>query len=152
MVCLFRHTGILATQINVTTVIRLIFVCLAIESNAISRAIIRFSDDTLLATAENLEGVTSVQVDRGATPYLSILTLAAAEHIEGSTKHIHTLLGQDDTGSSRFDLECGLFRLVITIKTNFLAKFVRFHLIEKQVTLNEGSIEIDDHIAVYPTT
>ena len=54
------------------------------------------SDDTLLATAEDLEHVSFLQVDGGAAPYLRVLTVAGTEDVEGAAEWIHGELIEDD--------------------------------------------------------
>ena len=51
------------------------------------------TDAAFLTAAENLEHIAAIQVDGGGAPYLGVHTLAAAEHVECFTQHVHALLG-----------------------------------------------------------
>ena len=82
---------------------------------------IGLSNNPLCAAAEYLEGIAAVQVDGGRTPYLGVLTIAAAEHAEGLAKHVHTLLTQDDARLALGDVVGGRGGLVLAIEAYFIA-------------------------------
>ena len=155
-----RHTGLRAAKVHIATIFRVILVLTAIESVLTictvdvvvgGRDDLRLADDALLAAAEYLEGVAAVQVDDRRTPYLGVLTLAAAEDVEGRTKHVHTLLAQDDAGAPLRDVVVGLARLGGAVEAFLLAQFVTLYLIEEHVALHERGIEVDHHVAVDDT-
>ena len=105
-------------------------------------AVVRLADDTLLASAEYLEGVATVQVDGGAAPDFGVLTLAAAEYVQGLAQYVHTLLAQDDTAVA-------LGNLVRFIRIVYgFAIVVFIHLVEELLALNNGAVQVDDYVTV----
>ena len=111
----------------------------------------RFADDALLTATEDLEDIALVQVDCSATPYSGILTIAATKHVEGLTKHIHTLLAQDDTRVSLGNRIGCFCRLIFSVQTDLLAQLIRHHFIEELFALHEGLVDVDDHITIDDT-
>ena len=90
------HAGIttVAIEVDIGAVLRviIIFQNLSIRVVRILFVTVSLADGTLLATAEDLEGITLVQVDGGATPDLGVATIAAAEDAQGRGEHVRTLL------------------------------------------------------------
>ncbi len=107
LVVLFRHARIVTAEIDRAAVLGVVLILLFVEIIG-AAAGYRTPDDALLAAAEDLEGVATGQIDGGAAPYLGVLTLAAAEHVEGCTLHVHALLTEDHAGATLLDGICNI--------------------------------------------
>ena len=158
-----RHTGLRAAKVHVAAVGRVFLIEPVVEvvfAFAFFPDVVvlllpcvglSLADDALLAAAEYLEGVAAVQVDDRRSPDLGVLTLAAAEDVEGRAEHVHTLLAQDDAGATLRDVVVGLARLGGAVEAFLLAQLVTLYLIEEHVALHERGIEVDHHVAVDDT-
>ena len=79
------NAGIETFHVDGTTVFGVVLKCLAVEWIAFTFTIIGLTDDSLLTATEDLEGIAFIQVDGRTTPYLGVFSIAAAEHVQGST-------------------------------------------------------------------
>ena len=61
------------------------------------------TDGTAFTATEYLEDISLDDVDGDTAPYFRSLTVAATEEVQGSTQHVHTLLGTDDTRAALGD-------------------------------------------------
>ena len=133
------HTGHASIQVDVGAVLGII----AIGSFAVC-VLGSLADGTFLAATEYLEGIALLQVDGGAAPYLSVLTIAAAEDVQGRAEHVHALLVEDDARAPFGDVV-----LIIVVAVEFRLAFdIQFHLVEHLVALDGLCCYVDDHVAV----
>ena len=144
--------GACAREVDIGTVSGVILINIpAISIFVIGRHTFRgssftLSDGSFLTTAKNLEYIATIQINGGTAPYLRLKTLATAEDVQRTTEHVHTLLTKDNTRVSLLDSEG------IAIEFFLSSLVIRFHLVEDDVTVNDGSIDINDDITIHNTT
>ena len=162
MVCLLRHTGGNTHQVDVTTVFRIVFeqftvkgVCTVrrVECAIGSRRVTYWlTDDAFLATTEDLEGIASLQVDGGTAPNLGILTMPASKHVQCLSEHVHTLLVEDNAGTSLGDyVVVGFVQDGLTLGIALDAvEHAKVFIIRRVIvfTIHDSTIDVDDHIAI----
>ena len=119
------YARVITIHVDDATIFRIVLKGLAIEHIIISLALIRLTDDTPFAATENLEGVALFQVDGRAAPYLGVLTIAATEHVQGCTKHVHALLVEDDTR-----VALGYLVTVVVVEFRLTALRIQFYNVE----------------------
>ena len=165
-IVLLGNTIIIALQVDIATIGRIIGIVIVLKYVVVvlrrififvifchsgTQFFKRLANDSLFTATKNLEYITLVQVDCSATPYSGILTIAATKHVEGLTKHIHTLLAQDDTRVSLGNRIGCFCRLISSVQTDLLAQLIRHHFIEELFALHEGLVDVDDHITIDDT-
>ena len=105
------------------------------------------TNSSVLTTTEDLEDITIVHVDGCASPNLRLCTIAATKDIKRLTQHVHTLLVENDARVTLQDIV-----IIVTIQNGLT--FVLFHLVEdgiRSLAVNNGCIDVDDHIAIHMT-
>ena len=98
--------------------------------------IILLTDNTFLTTTEDLESIAVVQVDGGATPYLSLFTLTGTKYRHSNSLHIITLGLAEHAGTA--------------VTTDGVFVFA-VGLGKDDISLDQVLVDVDDHITVYVT-
>ena len=109
----------------------------------------RLTDNTFLTATKDLEHIAFLQIDGGMSPNLRVLTIATGKQVQGRTEYIHTLLVEDDARTTLQD-----FIVFMAIKGS-LALGILCHRIKHAIltiAVNQGTLDIDDHVAIDMTT
>ena len=100
------------------------------------------ADDTVLAAAEDLEGVALLNVHGGAAPYLGLGTFAAAIDAQSLAQHVHALFVEDDAGVALGDV------IAVVVVKDVVAFLLSLEDIKDLVSVEQGAFHVDDHVAV----